>query len=69
MENKKTFVEGTLQTTIKEAYGNIANVQYGVTEYKEEYVIVRYNNGYIKKICVPANSLRAIVIDVFRELH
>lgn len=65
---KKEFTKMHLQPLLKEINNSIIKVEYAVTQYKEEYIIVTFNTLYIKKICVTANSIKAIVIDCLKEI-
>lgn len=68
MENKKDFVEKHLFQLYNYLDNDIYRLEYAVTQYKEEYVLVHYANGYIKKINVTCDSLRAIVHDTIMKV-
>ena len=68
MENKKDFVEIHLFNLYNYLDVDIIRLEYGITQYKEEYVIVHYAHGYKKKICVTCDSLRAIVHDTIMKI-
>ena len=70
-ENKKIFVEqlGSLIIRQNRAGKSIKNMYYehGVP-YDDEYVIIEYLNGNIKRINVTADSCIAIMHDIYRVL-
>ena len=68
LAEKRAFVLNELATLIMSIDSNITDVGF---RYKDgdEYVLVLYKNGFERKICVTADSKRAIVSDVIREMH
>lgn len=65
---KKYFVEKSLKDLLWHINNEIDRVKYEkVTPSNEEYVDIYYINNYRKRICVTADSLKAIVIDVLRN--
>ena len=66
-ENKKEFVEKYLQPMIKEADSTVKSVTYRKSVF-DEIVDVEYIDGFGFCVCVTADSKRAIVKDVLREI-
>lgn len=66
-ENKKEFVENYLQPMIKEADSTVNSVTYRKSAF-DEIVDVEYIGGLSFCVCVTADSKRAIVKDVLREI-
>ena len=67
IEKKQTFVKKYLKPLLIAMQINIADVSYSAEH--GEYVEVVYENQYKIKICVSCDSLRAIVLDVVRNIH
>lgn len=67
-KRKYEFVKYKLQPLLQEIEYNIIKAEYAITEYNEEYVIITYENNFKRKICVTADSIKAIVIDVIRQV-
>lgn len=63
-QRKAKFVAEKLTPLLRAMQCEISNAEYTVLDNGEEYVIITYTNGFTKRICVSADSLRAIVIDV-----
>lgn len=66
--DKKVFVEMFLERTLKAINNSVKSVHYMKTEINEEFVVVKFSNGYQKTICVTADSNGAIAIDVIKEI-
>lgn len=66
-ENKYMFVE-RLQNIAKYINKDIISMHYRKEENAEEYVDIYYITGYKQKICVTADSLYAISLDVLRSM-
>lgn len=66
-ENKYMFVE-RLQNIAKYINKDIISMHYRKEENAEEYVDIYYTNGYMQKICVTADSLYAISLDVLKGM-
>ena len=47
---------------------NVDYLRYFITDTNEEYVSIIYDNGDGKKVCVTADSLRALALDVLKEV-
>ena len=64
---KSDFIEFSLQPFIKRLDNNIESLTY---EYKnaEEYCIIRYKNKYERRVCITADSEKAITKDVLKAL-
>lgn len=63
-QRKAKFVKEHFAQLLRAMQCEISNAEYTVMDNGEEYVIITYTNGFTKRICVSADSLRAIVIDV-----
>ncbi len=63
-QRKEKFVKEKLTPLLRAMQCEISNAEYTVLDNGEEYVIITYKSGFTKRICVSADSLRAIVIDV-----
>lgn len=66
-QRKEEFVKDYLKPLLCNAQCEVTNAEYTVLDNGEEYVIVTYNSGFTKRICVSADSLRAIAIDVLNH--
>ncbi|MBR1529911.1 MAG: hypothetical protein IJ642_11520 [Oscillospiraceae bacterium] len=47
---------------------NIKELQYLETDQKEEFVLISFNDGFQKKICITGNSELAIMLDIAKRL-
>ncbi len=65
-QRKTEFVKNYLKPLLCNAQCEVKDAEYTVLDNDEEYVIVTYNSGFTKRICVSADSLRAITIDVLK---
>lgn len=65
--DKKSFIESELSRLLAIAKPNLVSCTYE-KELNEEYVVVHCDSGYIYKICISANSLAAIVCEVFTKM-
>lgn len=66
---KQVFVENALADVLKSAVETVESVEYyavGLAEGLEEYVIIGFQNGGTKRVCITADSLVAVVKDVFK---
>ena len=69
MENKKRFVHELGKLLGKYAYRlNIKNFEYLKAENGEEYVLISFNDGFQKRICITGDSELAIMLDVAKRL-
>ncbi len=67
--DKSDFVEYSLQPFIKRLDDSVNSISYSFDEKtKEEYCTIRYKNGYERKVCITADSERAITNDVLKNL-
>lgn len=67
--DKSDFVEYSLQPFITRLDDSVRSLSYLLDEEtKEEYCIIRYKNGYERKVCITADSERAITSDVLKML-
>lgn len=65
IETKTEFVKKHLSPLLQAADLRIHNAKYRVhPESHEEIVSVVYESGFVRDVCVTADSLRAIVDDV-----
>ncbi len=63
-ENKSEITQKLFETLKVTRFGrDIKSMEY-VTENSDEYVIVTFDNDYQKRICVTADSGRALIKDV-----
>lgn len=67
-KDKQLFVKGTLETTIRCAFTDVVWLNYRVIG-SEEFVDVRFTNGYNKTACVTGDSMAAIVKDVIKAIE
>ena len=63
-ERKTQFVKNYFAPLLRKMQCEISDAEYTVMDNGEEYVVITYTSGFTKRICVSADSLRAIVIDV-----
>ena len=66
-ENKKVFVAELGELLHTRTRQNVKDMLY-IEENGEEYVIVNFNNGYSKRVCVSGDSCIAIMSDIYRVL-
>lgn len=66
--DRKQFVEEELSRILRIAKPNLVRCEYVVDKVNGEIVYVHCENGYRYKICIEANSLAAIVCDVFNKM-
>ncbi len=67
-KQKYFFVIGELKELLRAINPKVTATHYTHSKNGEEYVVVAFENGYNKKICVTADSLKAIVVDVLGEI-
>lgn len=63
-QRKTKFVKEHLAPLLRAMQCEVLDAEYTALDNGEEYVIITYTSGFTKRICVSADSLRAIVIDV-----
>lgn len=67
--DKSDFIEFSLQPFIKRLDDGVESLSY---EYNhtidEEYCNITYKNGYVRRVCITADSERAITNDVLKTL-
>lgn len=68
-KQKVHFVKALLQPLTIAANENIKKLDYELQDNNEEFVIITYTNNYTRKICVNCDSLRAIALDVIKQMH
>lgn len=69
MENKKKFVHELGKLLGKYIYRlNIKEFEYLKMENGEEYVMILFNDGFQKKICITGDSELAVMQDVAKRL-
>lgn len=64
---KSDFIEFSLQPFIKRLDGAVESLTYE-RKNDEEYCIIQYKNGYKRRVCITADSERAITNDVLKAL-
>ena len=68
-ENKERFVHELGELLGKYAYRlNIKELEYLKMENDEEYVMISFNNGFQKRICITGDSELAIMTDIASRL-
>ena len=67
-QEKYMFTVGELKKLCKVINPKIVNVYYTKHENNEEEITISFENGYKKKVCVTADSLKAMVVDVMKEI-
>ncbi len=65
---KQIFVENPLAAVLREIDENVESVSYYCANEPsfEEYVIIDFAGGGIKRVCITADSLTAVVRDVLK---
>ena len=66
---KKKFVGGPLLRCLSFAHPELSDLIYQLGDDLEETVIIRFLDGYIRRVCVSGDSLHAIITDVNRALE
>ncbi len=66
--DRKQFVETELSRILKISKPNLVKCEYAHNSYGDEICKVHCENGYMYDIVIEANSLAAIVYDVFRQM-
>lgn len=66
-QHKTEFVKNYLKPLLCKAQCEVKDAEYTILDNGEEYVIITYKSGFTKRICVSADSLRAIAIDVLNH--
>ncbi len=66
---KSDFIEYSLQPFIKRLDDSVKSLSYlWDSKQHEEYCVIKYKNGYERKVCITADSERAITTDVLKKL-
>lgn len=69
MNEKKKFVSCELKSLCQKIDESVFDMYYiYIEEQHEEFVNIRFKNGYERIVCVTADSLKAITKDVIRVL-
>ncbi|MBR0485910.1 MAG: hypothetical protein IJJ69_14235 [Oscillospiraceae bacterium] len=69
MENKKKFVHELGKLLGKYVYRlNVKEFDYQKDEQGEEFVLISFNDGFQKKICITGDSELAVMQDVAKRL-
>nr|DAP02143.1 MAG TPA: hypothetical protein [Caudoviricetes sp.] len=68
-EIKRQFVMRELSRAVAAAHEVVERLEYRYCEDGEETVTIRCANGYSKAVCVTADSLHAVMVDVLRALE
>ena len=67
--DKSDFIEFSLQPFIKRLDDGVESLSYENNHTtNEEYCNITYKNGYVRKVCITADSERAITNDVLKTL-
>lgn len=66
-KKKEAFIAG-LAETIYDYFPEIWGIEYYVDEYNEEFIRVIYTNNCSRSICVTADSLKALMLDLSNYL-
>lgn len=67
--DKSDFIEFPLQEFIKRLEDSVETLSYEYdSDTSEEYCIIRYKNGFMRKVCITADSEKAITNDVLKVL-
>lgn len=64
---KQHFIANELSALLRKIDVDIKSAEY-ITEHGEEYVVIKFSNGYAKKVCVTADSILAIAKDVLKVI-
>lgn len=66
---KSDFVEFSLEPLIKRIDESVERLEYEYSEATlDEYCIISYKNGFRRKVCITADSEKAITNDVLKRL-
>ena len=68
IRKKTSFIHAELELLCKKVNTNVDYLEYEKASNEEEYIIIHYNNGYTKKVCITADSFKAITMDVLKEV-
>lgn len=63
-QSKREFVRNYLKPLLCAMKCEVSDAEYSVADNGAEYVTITYTNGFTKRVCVSADSLRAMAIDV-----
>ena len=67
-KQKFDFVQQDLLPLLQSVNDRVMNAEYRLTEDNNEYVVIKFFNNYIKNICVTCDSLKAITLNVLKEI-
>lgn len=66
---KSDFIEFSLQPLIKRLDDDVESILYERdADTTEEYCVINYTNGYKRRVCITADSEKAITKDVLKAL-
>lgn len=66
---KSDFIEFSLQPFIKRLEESVESLAYEYNDgTADEFCVIQYKNGYKHKVCITADSERAITNDVLKAL-
>lgn len=69
MNEKKKFVSCELQSLCQKIDKSVFDMYYiYIEEQHEEFIYIRFKNGYERIVCVTGDSLREITKDVIKVL-
>lgn len=65
---KRVFTKLYIEPLYKRLNNDITKVEYVIaTPNNEEYIIIWYESGFRRQLCVTADSLKAMVIDTIAK--
>lgn len=67
-KSKQRFVDRRLAPLMQSASGNDVSAVAYLVEAHEEFVRIRFRNGYEKRVCVTGDSLKALAVDCLRAI-
>lgn len=65
---KSDFVKFSLQPFIQRLDEGVESLSYEYDGTAEEYCVIRYKNNYTRRVCITADSEKAITNDVLKAL-
>lgn len=66
---KSDFIEFSLQPFIKRLDDGVESLSYEYNDgTHDEFCVIQYKNGYKRRVCITADSERAITNDVLKTL-
>lgn len=65
---KSDFIEFSVFPLVHRIDDSVAALEYLMDELSEEYCVITFESGYKKKVCISADSEKAIVVDTLKAL-